>query len=161
MVKSLERIEERLVKLLIENGKKVSTAESCTGGLVAKRITSVAGSSACFDLGVVTYANEQKVKVLGVSEENLKNFGAVSEAVALEMSKGAKRISGADFALGITGLAGPGGATPDKPVGLVYISICGENIHKAEEFIFSGTRDEVREKASEEAIKLVIKELEK
>ena len=160
-MRKLEKIEQRLVKLLIEKGMKISTAESCTGGLVAQRITSVAGSSACFDLGVVTYANEQKTKILGVSEESLKNFGAVSEEVALEMSKGAKRISGADFAVGITGLAGPGGATDEKPVGLVYISICGENIHEAEKFIFSGTRDEVRFQASDEAMKFVIRELEK
>jgi len=160
-VRKLEKIEQRLVKLLTQKGIKISTAESCTGGLVAERITSVAGSSACFDLGVVTYANEQKMKILGVSEENLKNFGAVSEEVALEMSKGAKRISGADFAVGITGLAGPGGATAEKPVGLVYISICGENVHKAEKFIFSGTRDEVRFQAAEEAMKLVLYELEK
>lgn len=160
-MRKLEKIEQRLVKLLTQKGIKISTAESCTGGLVAERITSVAGSSACFDLGVVTYANEQKMKILGVSEENLKNFGAVSEEVALEMSKGAKRISGADFAVGITGLAGPGGATAEKPVGLVYISICGENVHKAEKFIFSGTRDEVRFQAAEEAMKLVLYELEK
>lgn len=158
-MRKLEKTEERLVKLLIQMGKKVSVAESCTGGLVAQRITSVAGSSACFDLGVVTYANEQKMKILGVSEENLKNYGAVSEAVALEMSKGAKKISGADFAVGITGLAGPGGATADKPVGLVYISICSENIHKVQKFIFSGTREDVRYKASEEAMKLILSEL--
>ncbi len=160
-MKKLEKTEERLIRLLIENKMKVSTAESCTGGLVAMRITSVSGASECFDLGAVTYANEQKMKILGVSEEALNRFGAVSEEVALEMSKGAKRISGADFAVGITGIAGPGGGSSEKPVGLVYISICGEDVHKAVKYIFSGTRDEVRFKASEEALKLVLFELEK
>lgn len=156
----MEKTEERLVKLLIEKGKKVSTAESCTGGLVAKRITSVSGSSACFDLGVVTYANEQKMNILGVSGESLENFGAVSKEVALQMSEGAKRISGADFAVGITGLAGPGGGSKEKPVGLVYISIKSDKSHYAEKFIFSGSRDEVRLKASEEALCMVLKEIE-
>ena len=157
----MEKTEERLVRLLIEKGKKISAAESCTGGLVAQKITSVAGSSSCFDLGVVTYANEQKMKILGVSEESLISFGAVSEAVALEMSEGAKRISGADYAVGITGLAGPGGGTAEKPVGLVYISICGENVHKAVKNVFPGTRDEVRSAAAETAMRLVLAELEK
>ena len=157
----MEKTENRLVKLLIEKNKKISTAESCTGGLLAQRITSVAGSSACFDLGVVTYANEQKMKILGVSEENLKNFGAVSKEVALEMSEGAKRISGADFAIGITGLAGPGGGTDEKPVGLVYISLKSDDVHFAGRYIFDGTRDEIRKKASDTAIQLVLNELSK
>lgn len=158
-MKKLEKAEEKLVRLLTEKNMKISTAESCTGGLLSQRITSVPGSSSCFDLGVVTYANEQKMKVLGVSGESLLKFGAVSEAVALSMSLGAKKISGADIAVGITGLAGPGGATADKPVGLVYISICSENVHKAEKFIFSGSRDEVRMKASDEALRLVLSKL--
>lgn len=156
----MEKTEERLVKLLTEKGKKVSAAESCTGGLVAERITSVAGSSACFDLGVVTYANEQKMKILNVSGESLNNFGAVSKEVALQMSEGARRLSGADYAVGITGIAGPGGGSEEKPVGLVYISISSEKNHKAEKFIFSGSRDEVRFKASEEALNMVLSELE-
>lgn len=156
----MEKTEERLVKRLIERKQKISTAESCTGGLIAQRITSVAGASACFDLGVVTYSNEQKMKILGVSEESLESFGAVSEKVALQMSAGAKRISGADFGIGITGLAGPGGATEDKPVGLVYISVCSKKTHRAEKYNFSGSRDEVRFKASEEAMKMVLSEIE-
>lgn len=152
----MKKIEEALVKALIENNLKVATAESCTGGLVAKKITSVSGASACFDLGVVTYANEQKMKILGVKKENLENFGAVSEEVALDMSLGVKKISGADFGIGITGLAGPGGATKDKPVGLVYISICSDKVHKALKFIFDGDRKSVREQAAEEALKLVL-----
>ena len=156
----MEKTEERLVKRLIESKQKISTAESCTGGLIAQRITSVAGASACFDLGVVTYSNEQKMKILGVSKESLESFGAVSEKVALQMSAGAKRISGADFGIGITGLAGPGGATEDKPVGLVYISVCSKKTHRAEKYNFSGSRDEVRFKASEEAMKMVLSELE-
>lgn len=152
-MKSLEQI---LVEKLILNGKKVATAESCTGGLVAQRITSVAGSSACFDLGVVTYANEQKEKILGVKSETLNTLGAVSEEVALQMSEGLKKLSGADFAISITGLAGPGGATDKKPVGLVYISICSDKEHKVFENHFSGDRDEVRQKTADKALNLVI-----
>lgn len=152
----LKNLETKLVEKLTESGKKVATAESCTGGLVAERITSVKGSSACFDLGVVSYANEQKEKVLGVNMEDIKEFGAVSEVVALQMSQGIKKLSGADFGIGITGLAGPGGATDEKPVGLVYISICSDNEHKVFEYHFKGNRSEVRKCASDEALKLVL-----
>lgn len=158
---NLEKTEERLVRLLCEKNMKVSTAESCTGGLAAQRITSVPGASACFDLGVVTYANEQKEKILKVDKEVLEKYGAVSKEVALLMSKGAKMLSGADFAVGITGLAGPGGETLNKPVGLVYISICSEKSHEAYKYNFSGTREEIRNSAAEEALKLVLLELEK
>ena len=88
--------------------------------------------------------------------EDIKEFGAVSEVVALQMSEGVKNLSGADFGIGITGLAGPGGGTDKKPVGLVYISICSENEHKAFEYHFKGNRDEVRRKTSDEALKLVL-----
>jgi len=148
--------EEILVEKLILYGKKVAAAESCTGGLIAQKITSVPGSSACFDLGVVTYANEQKEKILGVDKATLDKCGAVSPEVALQMSKGLKEISGADFAISVTGLAGPGGATPKKPVGLVYISICTDSDHEVFENHFSGSRDEVREKTAERALNFVI-----
>ena len=152
-------LEKRLVKKLIKKKMKISTAESCTGGLVSEKITSVAGSSECFDVSVVTYSNEQKMKVLGVSEESLSSFGAVSEEVALQMSEGVKNLSGADFAIGITGIAGPGGGTDDKPVGLVYISICTDDEHKAFGYIFEGNRKKVRESAANMAIKLVLERI--
>ena len=132
----MNNIENIVVELLIKNKLKLATAESCTGGLIAQKITSVAGASACFDCGVVTYSNEQKQKLLGVSAETLEKFGAVSQQTALEMCKGVKALSNADFGISVTGIAGPGGGTPEKPVGTVWIGICGGNLHRAERFVF-------------------------
>ena len=151
----MKNIQETVVELLIKNKLKLATAESCTGGLIAQKITSVAGASECFDCGVVTYSNEQKQKLLGVSPETLEKFGAVSEQTALEMCKGVKALSNADFGISVTGIAGPGGGTPEKPVGTVWIGICGENLHKAEKFLFDGDRQQVRESTAEMALKMV------
>ena len=104
-------------------------------------------------------ANEQKNKILGVKNETLEKFGAVSKETALEMSEGIKRLSGADFGIGITGLAGPGGGSDKKPVGLVYISICTESEHRAFEYRFSGDRCDVRNKTADEVLRLVIERL--
>ena len=151
----MKTIQETVVELLIQNKLKLATAESCTGGLIAQKITSVAGVSECFDCGVVTYSNEQKQKLLGVSAETLEKFGAVSMQTALEMCKGVKALSDADFGVSVTGIAGPGGGTPDKPVGTVWIGICGDNLHKAERFLFDGDRQQVRESTAEMALKMV------
>lgn len=156
---NLENIEEILVNKLLKNGKKLSTAESCTGGLTAQRITSVSGASGCFDLGAVTYANEQKERILGVKHETLEKHGAVSRETALEMSSGIKKLSGADIGIGITGLAGPGGGSEKKPVGLVYIGICTENKNEVFEYHFSGDRSEVRQKTSDEALRLALERI--
>lgn len=137
--------EVLLCNTLIEKGMKVSTAESCTGGLIAAKITAVPGASECFDCGVVTYSNEQKEKLLGVSRKTLGGYGAVSEQTALEMCKGSKNISGADIAVSVTGIAGPGGGTPEKPVGTVWIGVCSNTIHKAVKFLFKGDRNAVRQ----------------
>ena len=144
-----------VTRLLCEKGLTLSTAESCTGGMVAERITSVAGASECFHCGYVTYSNDQKTRLLGVSEETLKTYGAVSEQTALEMSYGARERSDADIGIGITGIAGPGGGTAEKPVGLVYISICADGLHKAFRFMLSGNRSMVRERACLYALDLV------
>lgn len=152
-------IEKAVVEKLLEKNKKISAAESCTGGLVSQMLTSVPGSSGCLDLGVVTYANEQKMKVLGVRAETLNSVGAVSEETALEMSAGIKRISGADIGIGITGIAGPGGGTGEKPVGLVYIGICTEKEYRAFKYIFKGDRQSVRRQAAEEALKLALERI--
>lgn len=151
----MNNIENTVVELLIKNKMKLATAESCTGGLIAQKITSVAGASECFDCGVVTYSNEQKQKLLGVSAETLEEFGAVSEQTALEMCKGVKVLSDADFGISVTGIAGPGGGTPEKPVGTVWIGICGENLHKAERFVFDGNRQQIRESTAEMALKMI------
>lgn len=118
-----ESLEKRVVELLLEQGKKITTAESCTGGLLSKRITDIAGSSAVFGKGVVTYANAVKEELLGVPRDMLEQHGAVSEPVARAMAEGALRNSDADIAIGITGIAGPDGGTPEKPVGLIYIAL--------------------------------------
>ena len=116
-------IEEAVVKLLKENNLKVATAESCTGGFIAKRITNISGSSSVFDCGIVSYANEIKHKILGVSKDDLDTYGAVSEPVARQMAKGALEISGADIAVSVTGIAGPDSDGTDKPVGLSFIAL--------------------------------------
>lgn len=151
----MKNIQETVVELLIQNKMKLATAESCTGGLIAQKITSVTGASECFDCGVVTYSNEQKYKLLGVSKDLLEKFGAVSEQTAIEMCKGVKTLANADFGISVTGIAGPGGGTAEKPVGTVWIGICGENFHKAERFLFDGDRQQVRESTAEMALKMV------
>ncbi len=151
----MKNIETVLVELLIENKMKLATAESCTGGLIAQKITSVPGASECFDCGVVTYSNEQKHKLLGVSEETLGKYGAVSEQTALEMCQGVKKLADADYGISVTGIAGPGGGTPEKPVGTVWIGICGTDIHKAEKYVFDGDRNQVRESTAKTALKIV------
>ena len=120
-----ETMEEAVVRLARASGKTVATAESCTGGLVANRITNVSGSSEMFRYGWVTYANEAKMSELGVPKDLLENHGAVSPEVAQAMAAGALRKSGADVAVAVTGIAGPTGGTPEKPVGLVYFAITG------------------------------------
>ena len=118
-----ESMEETLVKLLIEKKMTVATAESCTGGLLSSKITNVSGASSVFGFGVCTYANEAKMKLLGVKQETLEKFGAVSEQTAMEMAEGVCRLSGADIGLSLTGIAGPTGGTEEKPVGLVYLGV--------------------------------------
>lgn len=154
-----ETLQSTVVKLLIEKGKKVSFAESCTGGLLSKKITEIPGSSACMDCGFVTYSNEQKTKLLDVKPETLEKYGAVSKETALEMCKGAKEKSGADIGIGITGIAGPGGGSEEKPVGLVYIGICTDDMWAAVRLKLAGGRGMVRERASLYALDLVRRSL--
>ena len=116
-------IEEAVIEKLKEKQMKVATAESCTGGLIAKRITDVPGASEVFDCGIISYANEIKHRVLGVSEDDLNKYGAVSEPVARQMAQGALKVSGADIAVSVTGIAGPDSDSTNKPVGLVYIGL--------------------------------------
>ena len=119
----VESLEELVVGELAAQGKTLATAESCTGGLLSKRITDVAGASAVFHMGVVTYANQAKEDLLGVSHETLERWGAVSAQTAREMAQGIVRRSQADLGIGITGIAGPDGGTEEKPVGLIYIAL--------------------------------------
>ena len=119
----VETLEELVVQKLAQQGKKLATAESCTGGLLAKRITDVPGSSAVFDMGCVTYANEAKEALIFVPHEILEQHGAVSEETARAMAQGIVKRSGSRIGVGITGIAGPDGGTSEKPVGLIYIAL--------------------------------------
>jgi len=118
-----ESLEIKIVRLLIERKQTLALAESCTGGYIAHRITNVPGASAVFSAGVVTYSNEAKQRFLGVRAETLAANGAVSEPVAREMAEGARRAAQTDYAISVTGIAGPGGGTPEKPVGTVFIGL--------------------------------------
>lgn len=119
---------ERVVALLRERGLKVATAESCTGGLISGLLTEIAGSSSVMDYGFVTYANEAKARLIGVSRETLKAHGAVSEETAREMAEGALAAAFSDVAVSCTGIAGPGGGTAEKPVGLVYLGLARRGV---------------------------------
>lgn len=120
-------IEETVIPMLIENNLKLATAESCTGGLIGKRITNVSGASKVFDCGIISYSNEIKHRILGVSEEALRKYGAVSAEVAKQMAKGALAVSGADIAVSVTGIAGPDSDGTSKPVGLSYIALADKD----------------------------------
>jgi nicotinamide-nucleotide amidase len=167
MAKSFRMDDARLFELarragerLLAAGVRVATAESCTGGWIAKAITDVADSSRWFECGFITYSNEAKVRDLGVSPETLRRHGAVSEATVREMAQGALRVSGADIAVSVSGVAGPTGGTPGKPVGTVCfavavrqggsISITARNEHLA------GDREAVRRRSVEYALELVL-----
>lgn len=136
-----------LVDLLSARELVCATAESCTGGGVASAITAVPGSSAVFAGGVVSYANEVKHDVLGVKEETLAEFGAVSAETAAQMAAGVRSLMKCDLAVSLTGIAGPGGGSAEKPVGLVWFGLADGCGVRTEKSIFSGERDEVRHKA--------------
>ena len=146
---------EQIISKLIENNITISTAESCTGGSLGKIITSVPGASSIYGYGFITYANEAKEKILGVSHETLEKHGAVSPDTALQMAKGAREVSGSDVSVSVTGIAGPGGGTAEKPVGLVYIAISDKYGEEYRKLNLSGNRDEVRTQTCDEVFKLI------
>ena len=146
-------LAEKLLSKLKGRGYKLVTAESCTGGLIAAAITAKSGASLVFDRGFVTYSNEAKTEMLGVSENTLKNNGAVSTLTAEAMVKGALDKSGADIAIAVTGIAGPDGGTDEKPVGLVYIGYgLSGDLPKVAQHNFEGNREEVRLKTVKQAL---------
>ena len=153
--KEQEPLEEIAGRLLSAHGLTVTTAESCTGGLLAGRLVNVPGISANFKEGYITYANEAKEKLLGVAHKTLTEHGAVSEETAHEMAEGVRRAAGADIGVGITGIAGPDGGTKEKPVGLVYIGCCFRGKTCVRRFVFDGNRSEVRESAVSAALTLL------
>ncbi|MBS5737267.1 MAG: CinA family protein [Clostridiales bacterium] len=139
---------EQLVSYLIRENKKIATAESCTGGLLASRLTDISGVSSVFEMGVVSYSNRIKTELLGVSKELLDSVGAVSEEVAKEMSKGVCKRADADIGVGITGIAGPTGGSPEKPIGTVWISFYLKSSGENPAFLLNlnGTRTDIRNK---------------
>src|SRR5919206_1372798 len=158
-----ETLEGAVGRLLQERGATVALAESCTGGLLAKRLTDMPGSSAYFGEGFVTYSNESKERLLGVPHALLLEYGAVSEPVAREMAEGARRISGADYGLSVTGIAGPDGGTEEKPVGLVFVGLSDAEATFAERLDLSAwarSREAIRERSANRALDLLRLRLE-
>lgn len=151
-----EEMEEIVVRLLMEKGAKLAVAESCTGGLISKRFTDISGSSACFDRGIVSYSNEAKVQMLKVSSKLIEEYGAVSSQVAMAMAEAARKISNTELGIGVTGIAGPTGGTPEKPVGLVYIAISEKGKEtRCKGYNFAGNRGMIRMKASQFALNII------
>ena len=148
-------LEEKLVKMLKKRGLTMSTAESCTGGMIAAKLVNVSGVSEVFRSGAVTYANEAKMQLLGVKKKTLRKYGAVSAQTAEEMAIGAAMNLDTDVAVAVTGIAGPDGGTKEKPVGLVYIGcyVCGQvNVYECH---FTGTREKIRESTTIMALNLI------
>ena len=137
----------RLARQLVESGRSVAVAESCTGGWIAKSLTDVAGSSGWFEYGIVSYSNRAKVQLLRVRQATLDREGAVSEAVVREMADGVRALARADYAIAVSGIAGPGGGTAEKPVGTVWCAWASDAASFAQMQRFAGDRNEVREKS--------------
>lgn len=154
-------IESLVCKMLIERKYTVSTAESCTGGMIASTLINYPGISEVFLEGVVTYSNEAKHKRLGVSNDTLDKYGAVSEQTAREMALGVTKMANTNVGIISTGIAGPGGGTKEKPVGLVYIGVCLNGSVTVKKCNFMGDRMSVRVQATQEALNLLKEKLEK
>jgi PncC family amidohydrolase len=152
----LAKLVERLQALCLERGVVLATAESCTGGLIAKLITDVAGSSGYFRGGVVSYSNEIKTSLLDVPEEQLAAHGAVSAQVARSMAMGARARMNTDFAVAVTGVAGPGGGSAAKPVGLTYVAVADAAGAEVRRLVWSGDRLANRESTARAALELLI-----
>lgn len=151
----VENIISQIHKFLIKNKKTVSVAESCTGGLVSTLLTQISGSSKYFVLGVVAYSNAAKINVLQVPANLIAKKGAVSKEVAFGLSKSVRKLAQTDLGLGITGIAGPTGATPKKPKGTVFIAIDSKNKKVCKEFHFKGNRTKIRKRAALKALELL------
>lgn len=149
-------LEARVGELLHLRGLRLAVAESCTGGLLGHRLTNVAGSSTYFVGGLIAYANEAKVKLLGVHQETLDKYGAVSRETVLEMARGARRQLEADIGLAVTGIAGPSGGTPDKPVGLTWIGLSTQSLDDARRFVWQGDRLSNKEQSAQAGLNLLM-----
>ena len=152
-------IAEELVKLLKKQKLNISTAESLTGGMLASSLVDVAGASDVFEEGYITYSDAVKHKVLGASEEDLKEYTAVSSVIAGQMAEGAAKVSGSDITIATTGYAGPGAAEDGTPAGTVYIGVFYNGETDIRKFCFDGSRNDVRKQTVDEAIKLALQKL--
>jgi nicotinamide-nucleotide amidase len=150
-----DTLEGAVAAVLSKKKKTIAVAESCTGGLISSRLTDVSGSSKYFIRGAVPYANDVKVKYVGVSKDSLKKYGAVSRQVAVEMARGIRSIMGVDIGLGVTGIAGPTGGTKKKPVGLVYIALVTDTKRLVKECTFKGSRLDIKSQASQAALDMI------
>lgn len=150
-----EELELAVARLLWEKEKTLALAESCSGGLLSHRLTNIPGSSTYFLAGLVTYSNEAKMQLLGVEAKVLEAKGAVSAEVATQMASGVRRLCKADIGIGITGIAGPGGDTPQKPVGLTFIALNAESIDYVRRYEFWGSRQDIKERATQTALSLL------
>ena len=152
--------EERVGQALRKGQLTMAVAESCTGGLISHLITNVPGSSDYFVLGAVVYSNSAKMQILGVSKIVLESFGAVSSECARAMAEGIKKVGGCDLGLAVTGIAGPGGGTPSKPVGLVFMALATEKSTSVKEFRFPGSRLDIKEQTARQALEMVLEHLD-
>jgi len=155
-----EKLEVVVGKLLREKGLTVALGESCTGGLIGHRLTNVAGSSDYFLGGVIAYAYDAKERLLGVEHNTLYEHGAVSAETASEMAQGARKALGSDVGISVTGIAGPGGGMPGKPVGLTYIALSARDIERVEQFVWDGERDSNKILSADAALMMLKEYLE-
>ena len=155
-----EKLEEVVGKLLTEKKLTVALGESCTGGLVSHRLTNVPGSSTYVRGGIIAYSNEAKERLLEVRHDTLYEHGAVSMETAIEMARGAQQALGADIGLSVTGIAGPGGGLPGKPVGLTYIALAARDAERVERFVWNGDREENKAQSAEAALAMLKEYLE-
>lgn len=157
MAKPEIEISELIRQYQAKTGKllTIATAESATGGRVADKLTNVPGSSDYFKGSVVSYSNEAKINVLEIRKETIENYGAVSSQTAIEMAEGGKRLLGVDVCVSVTGIAGPSGATPEKPVGLFYIALSAEGENSSQKYVFQGSREENKRNAAEATLNML------
>jgi PncC family amidohydrolase len=159
MRSTMTKLETELGKLLGARQLTIATAESCTGGLIANRITNIPGSSDYFECGVITYSNQSKIDLLNIPQTTLERFGAVSLEIAKAMALGIKNLAKTDLGLGVTGIAGPSGGTLEKPVGLVYIALASLETVEQFKFNFSGTRLEISHQSAEAALRIIVENI--
>lgn len=151
----MDKLSEEIVRSATLKGIHIGFAESLTGGLISAEIVNVPGASAVLEGSIVSYSNEVKTNVLGVDPEVIKSVGAVSEECAKQMAEGARKVLGADRTVSVTGIAGPGGGSPEKPVGTVYIGVSTPESNYARKFLFEGNREEIRDLTAAEALKML------